>query len=181
MKAIRVELLPSRSVFLVWSLAGALSAGGFAGTGWLGWRYLQEKSRLLGERAAHARELEQLRQAAMLPPDPRKESLARASRVLRFDLNRVFSPAESSVEGAHLVELSWDADSRKATVQFLVESVSRVGEISEGLNVRRQLWVLQSLTDKWDPAIGNASAALRLSPKPAQIRATWVGDFDDGS
>lgn len=169
MKPVRIQFVTPRAWKAIWSLAAMVMVATVGVTGWQVWQQHQIRLGLQAELDRWQSELNARSKPVTSFSDPREASEQAAQRLLQRDWNLLFDAIENpALNKVRLVQLSFDAHSGLARLEYALASMAQGALVTSALNGAGDgiAWRLERLSVEGDTASQHGGAAL-------PVRGVW--------
>jgi len=173
MKPVQIDFVVPRAWKFIWATAAVVVLAIITTTGVRAWQLRQLRMALDGQLAAlQTQQLQRLANAKSVEHpqhDPRAANEANAHRLLQSDWNRVYDAIETpALAKVRLIQLSMDAITGQARLEYELESMTQAEEVTRALNEasrQEDAWQLERLE-----STGQGDLA-----GPAKVKGVWRG------
>lgn len=169
MKPVQIEFVKPRAWKFIWATAGVVALATAATTGVKAWQLRQQ--RMVLERQLVSLEAQQLQRLAStraeqpVQDSPRAASETAARRLLQRDWNRLYDAIETpALAKVRLIQLSFDAVSGQAMLEYELESMELAAGITQALNASNgslPVWKLERLENGAVPGGAGGGSKIR--------------------
>lgn len=171
MRPVQIDFVAPRAWKFIWAAGAVVVLAVLATSGAKLWQLRQQRVALEQQLTAlQAQQLQRLAQTKTVEPsqgNPRAASEAMARRLLQRDWNRLYDAIETpALAKVRLVQLNMDAVTGQAMLEYALESMAQVAEVTQALNRSGSgiAWRLERLDS------GGQTSAHSGAP---QIKGVW--------